>query len=187
MTFEELEKVNSEITYTDVKGKDYAEVPQRVQAFRKIFPEGTIETEIVFFESPMIIIKATVKDGEKILGTGLAYEKEGNGYINKTSFVENCETSAVGRALGFIGIGSANSIRSAEEVENAALQQEEMKPINATKVKALEKRCKDEGVDVDKLLALYKVSDLENLNEKQHSNILNNWKKVVDACGLQGN
>ena len=57
---------------------------------------------------------------EIILGTGLAYEKETNGYINKTSYIENCETSSVGRALGFLALGiDGGGICSAEELANA--------------------------------------------------------------------
>ncbi len=184
MNYEELEKVNGGIAFTDVKGKEYAEVPQRVQAFRKLFPMGTIETEIVKMEGPLVVIKATVRYGDVVLGTGYAYEKEGNGFINKTSYIENCETSAVGRALGFVGIGSNKSIASAEEVANAQIQQEEAKPISKTKVKALIARCDEEGIDKDKLAAVYKVKNLEELTEKMHSNIINYWGKVKETCSL---
>ncbi len=59
----------------------------------------------------------------RLLGTGTAYEKENSSFINKTSYIENCETSAVGRALGMAGFGIDTSIRSAEEMQNADLQQ----------------------------------------------------------------
>ena len=52
-----------------------------------------------------------------------AYEKEGSTFINKTSYIENCETSAVGRALGFLGIGIDGSVASADEVKTAILNQ----------------------------------------------------------------
>ena len=69
-------------------------------------------------------MKATCADENgSILGTGTAYEKEGSSFINKTSYIENCETSAVGRALGFAGFGIDTSIASAEEVMNAQYQQ----------------------------------------------------------------
>ena len=59
-----------------------------------------------------------------MLATGYAFERQDASNINKTSFIENCETSAVGRALGFIGLGSEKSIASAEEVDNAIKTQE---------------------------------------------------------------
>ena len=59
----------------------------------------------------------------KLLGSGHAYEKEGSTFINRTSYIENCETSAVGRALGMCGFGIDTSIASSEEVQNAILNQ----------------------------------------------------------------
>lgn len=124
MTNEALQKANQGIKTTDVKGKDYAEVNQRIKAFRSICPNGKIENEILSIENGVCIIKSTVSDENgKILGVGHAYEKEGSSYINKTSFIENCETSAVGRALGMCGIGIDTSVASADEVANAVLQQ----------------------------------------------------------------
>lgn len=124
MTYEELVKVNKEIKTTPIKGKQYAEVNGRITAFRKLFPNGTISTEIVNIENGVVIIKATVMNEEgAILGTGHAYEKEGSSNINKTSYIENAETSAVGRALGMVGIGIGTSVASYEEVANAIEQQ----------------------------------------------------------------
>jgi len=123
-TYEELVKANALIITTDVKGKEYAEVPQRVKAFRSLYPNGAISTEILSLEGGVCVMKATCSDEDgRILGTGTAYEKEGSSFINKTSYIENCETSAVGRALGFAGFGIDTSIASAEEVMNAQYQQ----------------------------------------------------------------
>ena len=123
-TWEQLVKANSIIRTVDVKGKDYAEVNQRIKAFRSICPGGSIVTEMLSNENGMCVFKATICDEEmRILGTGTAYEKETSSYINKTSYIENCETSAVGRALGMCGFGIDTSIASAEEVQNAMLNQ----------------------------------------------------------------
>ena len=130
MNYEALQRVNGEITTTPIKGKNYAEVPQRVQAFRKLYPEGSIETELISNENGVCVFKATASFGGVILGTGHAYEKENSSFINKTSYIENCETSAVGRALGFLGIGSETTMASYEEVANAQLQQETSKKIS---------------------------------------------------------
>ena len=65
-----------------------------------------------------------VDSKEVVLGQGTAYEKEGSSNINRTSYIENCETSAVGRALGMAGFGIDTSIASAEEVSGAIAQQE---------------------------------------------------------------
>lgn len=126
ITYEDLQKANALIQTTDVKGKEYAEVPQRVKAFRSLYPQGTISTEIISIENGMCVIQATVSVDGVVLGVGTAYEKEGSSFINKTSFIENCETSAVGRALGFAGFGIDASIASYEEVMNAKKQQKIM-------------------------------------------------------------
>lgn len=118
----------------NIKGKDYVEVKERVKKFWKDFPAGSIQTEIVKLEEKTCVIKATIRINEKIVSTGYAYEKEGNGFINKDSYIENCETSAVGRALGLFGIGIDASIASAEEVEpNTTLDASDYSKIESAK------------------------------------------------------
>jgi hypothetical protein len=186
MTFEQIMKANAEIQTTDIKGKEYAEVNQRIKAFRKLHPDGSIQTTIKSLESGICVMQAVVFDSEgKILGTGHAYEKEGSTFINKTSYIENCETSAVGRALGMCGIGIDTSVASYEEVSNAIAQQEaeklENSKISEVKVKALVARCEKDGVEVEKILKLYKVKSLEELNEKKYANINTHWEDIKKA------
>lgn len=127
--FEDIQKANEAIKTTDIKGKDYAEVNQRIKAFRMVYPQGSLPTEIVSIDNGTVIMKCTVLDEDgRILSTGHAYEKENSTFINKTSYIENCETSAVGRALGIAGFGIDTSIASYEEVENATLQQNTPEP-----------------------------------------------------------
>lgn len=108
----------------DIKGKPYIEVNERIKYFREHYKNWSLTSEIVSLENGVCVIKATVKDENEIVkATGFAYEKEGSTFINKTSYIENCETSAWGRALGNLGIGIDTSIASAEEVKNAMLNQ----------------------------------------------------------------
>ena len=128
MTYEEIKKANQQLDTVNIKGKDYVQVNDRVKAFRSVCPGGVIETEMVYYEGGRVMFKATVKDqDDRILATGYAEEKEGSTMINKTSFIENCETSAVGRALGFAGIGIDGSMASAEEVATAIINQNALK------------------------------------------------------------
>ena len=107
---------------------EYAEVNERIKAFRMICPNGSIETELLSNEDGMCVFKATIKDEKgNVLGTGTAYERENSSFINKTSYIENCETSAVGRALGMCGLGIDTSVASYEEVANAMANQEPTK------------------------------------------------------------
>lgn len=125
MKYLDLAIANETIKTTDIKGKEYAEVNQRIKAFRMVYPQGTIQTQMISNENGVCIFQARVYDDiNRLLGTGTAYEKEDSSYINKTSYIENCETSAVGRALGMAGFGIDVSVASAEEVQNAINNQE---------------------------------------------------------------
>ena len=120
-----IAKANDGIRTTDIKGKSYAEVNQRIKAFRLVHPSGCITTEIVELKDGIVTMKASVFDeAMRLLGTGYAQEKEQSSYINKTSYIENCETSAIGRALGMCGYGVDVSVASAEEVQNAINNQQ---------------------------------------------------------------
>jgi hypothetical protein len=131
MEWNTLKRLNEGLKTVDIKGKPYIEVNKRVIAFRELEPNGSISTEIVSFENGVVTMKATVTSASgQVLATGYAQEKETSSCINKTSYIENCETSAVGRALGFCGIGVDSSIASAEEVANA-IHQQEQKPSQA--------------------------------------------------------
>lgn len=134
ITFEDIKKANDTIATTDIKGKDYAEVNQRIKAFRMVYPEGTINTEIISLENGVCTMKATAMNEGKILGTGFAQEKEGSTFINKTSYIENCETSAVGRALGMCGFGIDTSVCSAEELQNALNNQNKPETKSKSKI-----------------------------------------------------
>ena len=125
-SYDAICKANSLCKGVDVKGNTYIEVNQRIKAFRSICPGGSITTEMLSNENGVCVFRATVCDENmQILGTGTAYEKETSSFINKTSYIENCETSAVGRALGMCGFGIDTSIASAEEVQNAIKNQGE--------------------------------------------------------------
>lgn len=128
MKYLDIAIANETIKTTDIKGKDYAEVNQRIKAFRMVYPDGTITTELLSNQNGVCIFRAVVSNNDgKVIGTGTAYEKEDSSFINKTSYIENCETSAVGRALGMCGFGIDVSVASAEEVQNAMANQEPTK------------------------------------------------------------
>lgn len=148
--FEQLQKANGSIKTANIQGKEYAEVNQRIKAFRSLCPGGAILTEMLSCENGVCIFKASVYDEDmRILGTGTAYEKEGSTFINKTSYIENCETSAVGRALGMCGFGIDTSIASSEEVQNAILNQGKNQNVQHKKTprEMLILRLKELGID----------------------------------------
>ena len=114
-----------------IHGKEYVTVDERVQEFHETHPDGKIETNLITSIDGKFIVKAFVTPNVEVserVFTGLAYEEVGSSQINQTSALENCETSAVGRALGFLGIGLIGSIATGDEVANAIHQQENKVP-----------------------------------------------------------
>jgi hypothetical protein len=106
-----------------IHGKDYATVALRLAVLRRnLGARAKIETEIVSIDQTTVVCKAIVSINDTVIATGLAEEKRTSSRINQTSALENCETSAVGRALAFCGITN-DSIASAEEVAAAIEQQ----------------------------------------------------------------
>lgn len=131
----------------NIHGKEYRTVAERVQDFHADKDHGSILTEVVKHEGNMIIVKATViVGGNTYIGHGM--EVIGSSQINKTSALENAETSAVGRALAFAGWGGTE-IASADEVANA-IRQQNAPPIQAPAA-APAKQTYREGLEEDNL------------------------------------
>ena len=81
----------------NIKGKEYVEVNERLKHFRENYKNWCLTSDVVELTEDRCVIKATIFDENgNIRATGHAYEKEGSSFINKTSFVENCETSCSG-------------------------------------------------------------------------------------------
>ena len=105
-------------------------------------------------------------------------EKESTSYINKTSYIENCETSAVGRALGMAGFGIDTSVASYEEVSNAIAQQEADRKITQVHAKALANLLAEEGIPTQFVCDAYKVKNITDLTEVQHAQIAQNISRI---------
>ena len=182
MEYKKLEEINKMLKTTNIKGKEYAEVNERIKAFWQLCPEGRIETNIYSLENGMCVIKAYVYENiedERPRATGTAYEKEGSTFINKTSYIENCETSAVGRALGNAGIGIDTSVASAEEVQNAIIQQDGEKKISNNQAEALNKSIENAKISdeiVYLILGQYGYSSTNEIKVKDYMNIVNDLK-----------
>ena len=136
----------------DIKGKEYVEVNERLRYFRENYPNGSLLSELISNENGVCVFKATILiDGVEV-ATGHAYEKEGSSFINKTSYIENCETSAWGRCLANLGVGISGSVASYEEVANARANQISKDVIN----RALDKLRKSrESDDYDTASDIY--------------------------------
>ena len=125
-----------------IHGKEYYEVKERVMEFHRIYPNGSIRTDIEEVSEKRFITRSiAIPDIEKPerYFVGLAYENIGKG-IMSTSALECCETSSVGRALGFLDIGIVHGIASADEVRNAIGGQED-KLLSEKQVNWIMKEC----------------------------------------------
>lgn len=119
-TYLDIAIANEQIKTVDIKGKEYSEVNQRIKAFRINHPNWSIATHIESLEDGVVVMSCEVRDENgNLLGKAHAYERENSSFINNTSYIENCCTSATGRALGYAGYGIDTSVASYEEVANA--------------------------------------------------------------------
>ena len=117
---------NYKFKTTNIRGKKYVEVNERIKFFRQEdeYKNWTISTEFTALDSEMCVCKCIIADtAQRVIATGHAHEERSASHLNKTSYVENCETSAIGRALAMMGIGIDTSIASANEVQEAIAKQ----------------------------------------------------------------
>jgi len=120
---------NYKFKTTNIRGKQYVEVNERIKFFRQEdqYKNWTLMSEFTHLDADVAVCKATIADDSgRVISTGHAHEERAGSNINKTSFVENCETSAIGRALAMLGIGIDTSIASANEVTEALAKQQAM-------------------------------------------------------------
>ena len=217
MKYDDLKNVNAEIKTIGISRYDkekkatvttqYAEVKERVKAFRKLFPEGFITTSIVELTDTRAVMKAEAGYFDEnhnpiVLATGTAFEVK-SGVVNTQSYVENCESSAVGRCLGMLGIGIDTAIASADEMQNRGAiaeapaaeesdsPQEEKKVvddakqnvIDEAKVKVLTQALAKMEIPMDKVLRLYKVDSLAVMKMYQWNHCMQNLEKIKNIEG----
>lgn len=143
-----------------------------------VYPDGYIHTHFFSLENGVAVMLAECgyynERGDRVLlGTGTAYEKENSTFINQTSYIENCETSAVGRALGMAGFGIDVSVASAEEVQNAMLNQAvETAPAPEKASSEQIARIIELITDIPALLKYYKIANVDELTAEQAAKII---------------
>lgn len=180
VNYSQIETANAEIQTTKIGNKDYATVNERVKAFRKVYPSGTIETSIEEINENSVRILATIRDENgEVISTGRAAEVK-KGMVNMTSMVENCETSAIGRALGFAGFGINSSIASGEDIERnkenskvyeiydkIVIRESEAVSIVKTAINELIRKFGIRKVELEDKVNEYLWTDLSSLNLQQ--------------------
>ena len=178
--------------------KDYALVKDRLVSAHDEFPKCQIRTELVNVQPIKdtatgetcneYIIKAIFTpeplSEPEVYYTGHAAERDNNGFVNKTSALENCETSAVGRALALAGYGVSHSIASREEIENAKAKQKV--------IDKLARQCVEEGLMSEDAKIAYSKKRTEGFYDTKvkvtraqlhFEELLNNKKESVNETG----
>lgn len=125
-----------DLKHVNIKGKEYVMVNERIRAFRSLpqFKDWRLVTNILERTDQHVLMEAVVMNADgNAVANGHALEEKASSYINKTSYIENCETSAIGRALGCLGIGVDKAVASAEEIQFAIKQQSQPRAYDKTK------------------------------------------------------
>ena len=169
-------------------GKQYTEVAKRVEAFRTVFGgEYGIDTDIIHNDGQTVVVKATVKDKDGfVVGSGLAEEIRGSSHITKTSAVEVCETSAIGRALASMGM-HGGQYASANGMEGVKRKEQAIKASEAAPKPSMEL---DLEARVDAALTFYESCDAKRFadNESRYKKLINSpdlsepqYEQLVEA------
>ena len=141
----------------NIKGKEYIPVNERLLHFRsnEDYKMWQIHEEIVSVNDNEGIFKVTICDNNGVvIASAHSQEYRDSSYINKTSFLENGFTSALGRALGYLGIGIDVSIASANEVGNAVSNQDDKKWLTEQQLNATLKGTAEQA---QKVLGAFKM------------------------------
>jgi len=160
---------NYKFKTTNIRGKQYVEVNERIKFFRQEdeYKNWTISTEFTALDSEMCVCRAIIADlNQLVVASGHAHEDRSSSHINKTSYVENCETSAIGRALAMMGIGIDTSIASANEVTEAIAKQVD-KPNGTLSSKPAAKKKTKAKVEKDPELMSKAISYIKSQADKQ--------------------
>ena len=183
-------------------GKKYTQVVHRMEAFRSVLGLGIgFDTQIVVDDGKRVVIKAIASDKDgRILGSGFAEEIRGEGHVNKTSALENAETSAIGRCLASLGISggeyaSANELDAVDRKSNALIQKKPLQTPNQRLNELQDKKKEDAQVleirqarFQDLSNQIEKITQLADLTQfyKDRKETLNNdsvlCKMVIDKC-----
>lgn len=185
-------EVKKETGIVDIRGKQYQTVAYRVGKFRETHPDWSLLTEVVERDVDCVVVRATIanEDG-RVLATGHAEEYRKASQINRTSALENAETSAVGRALAALGFGGTE-FATANEVVNAIHQQNNppdasdahLEPLSISEAQRDEilKLAPLTGRDAETICAACKVDNLMQLSEAKAEKVLARLREEIEAA-----
>ena len=142
----------------NIKGKEYSTVAERHRFLLNYFPETRVDEQIFYQDEKRVITKTTLYIGDTPYAVGHAEEKRDSSFINKTSALENCLSSSLGRCLAAFGL-HGSEYASAEELANAVKQQA---------------NGKDKEIPIEQMTTTTKLNALYS-----------NWKKEQDKIQIR--
>ena len=170
------------IPTVNIKGKKYSTVNERHKHLLQYFPEARFNEEIIFHDADRVVVKTELHIGDIIYSVGHAEEYRNANFINKTSALENCSSSSLGRCLAAFGL-SGSEYASAEELVNALNNQNTSKP---TKTVSIKDEIKKQTTET-KLTALYSNWKKNNNSDQEIEKLFEQQQQLIQKIGGQQN
>jgi len=170
------------IPTVNIKGKKYSTVNERLKHLLQYFPEARFNEEILFHDNERVIVKTELYIGDTIFSVGTAEEWRNSSFINKTSALENCSSSALGRCLAAFGL-SGSEYASAEELVNA-LNNQNTNTQSTTKKVSIEDEIKKQTTET-KLTALYSNWKKNNNSDDKIEKLFEQQQQSIKTNGGQ--
>ena len=170
------------IPTVNIKGKKYSTVNERHKHLLQYFPEARFNEEIIFHDADRVVVKTELHIGDIIYSVGHAEEYRNANFINKTSALENCSSSSLGRCLAAFGL-SGSEYASAEELVNALNNQNTSKP---TKTVSIKDEIKKQTTET-KLTALYSNWKKNGNSDQETEKLFEKQQQLIKKNGGQNN
>lgn len=170
------------IPTVNIKGKKYSTVNERHKHLLEYFPEARFNEEVLFHDADRVIVKTELYISDTIYAVGHAEEFRNSSFINKTSALENCSSSALGRCLAAFGL-SGSEYASAEELVNA-LNNQNKNTQSTTKKVSIEDEIKKQTTET-KLTALYSNWKKNNNSDDKIEKLFEQQQQSIKTNGGQ--
>ena len=168
------------IPTVNIKGKKYSTVNERHKHLLQYFPEARFNEEVVFHDADRVVVKTELYISDTIYAVGHAEEYRNANFINKTSALENCSSSSLGRCLAAFGL-SGSEYASADELVNALNNQNTSKP-TTTKTVSIKDEIKKQTTET-KLTALYSNWKKNNNSDQEIEKLFEQQQKQIQIQG----
>ncbi len=172
------------IPTVNIKGKKYSTVNERHKHLLEYFPEARFNEEVLFHDADRVIMKTELYISDTIYAVGHAEEFRNSSFINKTSALENCSSSALGRCLAAFGL-SGSEYASAEELVNA-LNNQSTNSQSTTKKVSIEDEIKKQTTKT-KLTALFTNWKRNGNSDQEIEKLFEQQQQLIEKVGGQNN